>query len=354
MANEYILQDLIDRYILNELEGEALDKFKKKLREDSEFAKMVELQEALVSQIQEERKAELKSYIEENSKVEYIQNIWGKKWMYASAAIIAVTIGLYFTLQRMEQIPEVASNDKSDTQYAEEDIAGNGAPIETDSNDTLIDTSQETLDEPVFAVEDRGLIAEADKDELTNTDDQVNVLSELSMDEKKIAAKDDEIVLKDSLILTKNYVVAEIPPLNLAFAKDVSEDDLESVAVREEKERGKLFGNRRDKTSKNKVESLDSLADDATSKPAVTKVELKTQTIGVQFWKSVIGFKGYRYSEGRVQLYGISTDAILIFKKYQDSLYINISGTYFALIGNGQFNKYQKVTDAALLENLSR
>ena len=157
MANEYILQDWIDRYIKGELVGEALDKFKNRLRDDPDFAKNVELQQMLVAELQAQRKDELKAFISENAQVDYIQNIWSKKWMYASVAIVTIAIGLYFAVQRLEQQPGLSSSEKADQEnVATEDIA-------EDTNEAVVldntNTDQrEGISEPLDSIREPVLV----------------------------------------------------------------------------------------------------------------------------------------------------------------------------------------------------
>jgi hypothetical protein len=350
MANEYILQDLIDQYIKGELSGEALDKFKNKLRDDQDFSRKVELQQLLINQIQAERNAELKEYIAQNSKVEYIQNIWGKKWMYASAAIVTLAAGLYFALQRMESIPEIVSNEKADT----EQVEAEAVESEEDAALSFSDSSHQA--ESPAVDQDGAVIAQVEDSSIPETNDDVVTLSELSEEERKIASNDSEHVLKDSLLSTKSYPIVYVVLENdKSFAEVKLKDSQDTIAVEvEEKRENRLFGRRKKSDTRDRGTEADSLGVNAMTQANDIEDVVEIKRVKVQYWKSVVSFKGYRYTEGTVQLYGIDTNSKLTFKNYQDSLYINISGTYFALVGNGHFNKYVKVTDAALLKVLSR
>lgn len=359
MANEYILQDLIDQYIKGELAGEALDKFKNRLREDQDFAKKVELQQMLVAELQAQRKAELKAYMSENAKVEYIQNIWSKKWMYASAAIFITAIGLYFALQRIESQPGLTKSDENSIEQvdsSEQAVATNEADVQdTAKKDQYFVNVEDTPDETTLAENS----TDQDLEDVAET----VTLNRLSNEEKAIASDNNEKVLKDSIVLVKQYDIAFVNVQEEIKAND-SEVIKESAETISTKTRDGLFQRRKKNEAADKeVVFLDSTV--ANGKDIATQPEtddamtdrLKpkaNQRIQVEFWESVVKFKGYRYSGNNIQLYGIDTSTAISFKKYGDSLYINIAGTYFVLLGNNQYNKYVKVTDAALLNILSK
>lgn len=365
MANEYKIQDWIDQYIKDELEGEALDIFKKKLREDEEFAQKVELQKAIVAEIAAQRKAELKDFIQENAKVEYIQNIWGTRWMYASAAIIVVAIGLYFAIQRIDQnrIPDLVHTEET---TGAEDIAENDQHEAVEDAHDAVDTATnegagiEDLanGENPIAVNDN---APPDAD----TEDEPVTLTELSQEEREIASDDNEVVEKDSILATKVYpivVLAKVNTPGVALESDdlKNKDNIEEVVVSK-----KASSRKERRANKERADEVATDADADSLGQEITGREVKANqsvqyskttsgSVKVDFWKSVVGFEGYKFNGSMLQLYGVAPEASIHFKKFEQTLYINIAGTYFALQANNQFNKYKQVNDATLLEILAK
>jgi|GEM_PF-5414581 len=352
MANEYKLQDLIDQYLLGTLEGEALDIFKKRLRDDADFAKQVELQKMLVDEIQEVRKAELKEYLAENAEVQYIQNIWGTKWMYASAAIVTVAIGLYFVLQRLEPVHDMASEDKQNTETVHD---GDVAEAE-DAHE--IQEAHDSVERTMANVEEQDSTAIAEvqwENDANNSDSGLVRLRDLSKEEQELASDDKEVVEKDSLNSTKSYVIVPVQEINkVIVTPEAIEDSVEEETPRKKLRVRKNNSENTEAASGNSVDSIsrevqvDEKVANELAKPVIE------QSITVEFWNSVVKFEGYKLNGKKLQLYGVNETQNIIIKKYLNSLYINIDGTYFVLLDNNKFNKYQKVTDTKVLELLTK
>jgi len=383
MAKEYLYQDLIDQYFKGKLVGEALDKFKLKLKVDPEFARKVELQLLLIEEIKESRRKELKSFLTENARVDYIQNIWSTKWMYASAAIIILTLGTYFTLQRFNvkdkgiahteehQKPKISESDKADKNELRKeevgsDVKGDLTELEENKVETLTESSDE---ERKVELNDNGDLkyksADVDSDGLkTNSEKATVSMKDLGAREKELASDDNEVVEKDSMTFQR---VQSVTNLDLAKIKNIEQRDqymeegkLAEVTVKKQdkkKERGRKIAERRLKIEdQDSVDLVGTDEDfDAVNDNVVTAKTQKTpaQTITIQYWKSIVKYKGYRFDGSMLLLYGISQDDPISFKKYNQTLYMKHNGMFFVLISDKAFNKYKEVTDSELLKKLS-
>ncbi|MBS3914659.1 MAG: hypothetical protein KG003_09170 [Bacteroidetes bacterium] len=155
MENPELNNDLIDKYLRDELEGAELDSFLAKMESDSAFKKDVEFRKILVRGIQEHGAAQLKNFIRQRTTQRKIMTISFNTWYYAAAAVaillVASTVLLWVGQKNEMQGTEIADVKKTEPK---EQIPASGnepAQVVTGNKSELADS---TKSETYLALED--------------------------------------------------------------------------------------------------------------------------------------------------------------------------------------------------------
>lgn len=328
---------LIDQYLAGELSGRALDNFKVKLK-DPNFVEQVETQRQIISAIEEVRKQELKELLSSQTKVKYIQNQWGSRWTYLSAAIVILFVSAFFIMKQFDPTGESQIAKEETTTEQQEPVIEN---LTTTDSVTRVDSSLLAINTPPPApaleiVEDEVELDEEsiaddalDFDERPNgtfsTGDTFNEKDravDVTTNKAPVVAKTNEIKVKqENLLSSRNSVVSVMSP-DFNLYKEETEADEDGVA--------------------------DTVAD-----TIIRKKVLSTKNLSIEFWSSPIHFKGYQYSSGVLKLYEVSETSAISFKELDNRLYLNLDGTQYFINKNGKDNKFVVVTNSTLLKVLN-
>ena len=331
--NEERTYHLIDQYLNGELSGRDLDNFKAKLK-DPEFATQVEIQRQIMETIKDERKAELKRYITENSKVNYIKNSWGNTWTYASAAIVILFVSAFFIIKsfdnssQQQETVTVAPEDKSSEEPADTSASDSGMlAIEIPASQEAVtnDAPHETIE--ISETENEEVVQEELLDEFDGIHDdaegdiQPSVAAESTSQKRlEINTEFDPEVKKDQKISAKSFAVIQLRP------------DFKEV----------------DKASADEV-----VTEDSTEAKSLRYKEVSSRTLNVEYWKSPVGFNGYKYNYSSLALYGVDEEESISFKELDNRLYLKRGAKFFHLEKNGSYNKFVAVTNPTLLKVLN-
>lgn len=319
--NEEKKYHLIDQYLNGELTGRSLDNFKAMLK-DPEFAKQVEVQRQIMEVIKEERKTELKRLLSESSKVQYFQNSWGNTWTYASAAIVVLFVSAFFILKKYngpETLTPTVTVESSDEEVQAEmdttEVDSNMVAMEETRPDLADNASPETESiEEELTQEETESISDEEMDVFSEElDSDVNIETERALAENVDAIPE---IKKDQIISGKKFTVVRMTP---------------------------DFGPTRAKASE---------VDD-TSASELQYKEVNRRSLNVEFWKSPVGFKGYKYSSDKLILYDIDESTAIAFKELDNRLYLSLDGNYYHLEKNSTYNKFVAVTNKTLLKVLN-
>jgi hypothetical protein len=323
--------DWFDAYLRNELSEADKLSFELKLKEDTAFNESFQIHAILVKGIEVEGRKELKNFLKENTVINYWgQNFWSKTMRYASVAVFLFFAGLYalvhFYLQPKTQNNIAIVSEK-------ETISP-----KTEPNETELKESEQTPPQPPtineLAIEDTEI------DEITSSNENIGLtLQEESLD--KDGYNDDEqmmpepsseqakktsdyyvlkeIKLSDTLLLAV-HVVKKIDYSNTdnlykpktlskspTLPRNVQNSNLETSGV-----------------NKNRQVSNDSAS---VSKTEVKETKTNVKIIEaqpkyqVEFWTSPINFKGYKFVNKTIQLYGLGTTNVQL-KTYNNQLYL--------------------------------
>ena len=325
MKNEIEKLYLIDRYLKGELLGLALDEFKSKLRHDKDFAKEVEIQKAIIEGIKLARREHLLSVLkgeiipgtqlnssknsenisEPRNKIETkldAENTYKKmapsysfnsnNWYFAAAAVLFAGFFLYliFGYYLPHQKLQTVQQDTIETIASEPKI----------NVDEKIDEEPELVSNPF-------------------TKDS-SVKKEIDIVKVDQAKPNDSIsVVKDKKISETMYSVSAFETI-----KSANETNPNVAA-----------------SSENDLEI---------KKTPVRKV--RGSTVQVEYWESIVNFKGYKLNGGNLKLFDVKADEKVKLKYLDKSLYLNKNGNYYKLNSTSNFESYQKETNADIIKLL--
>ncbi|MFY0642835.1 MAG: hypothetical protein JXR19_00055 [Bacteroidia bacterium] len=322
---------LINQYLKGELKGRAMDEFKVRLKDEA-FARQVAEQSAIIDALKQVRKEELKALFKQETKTRYIQNQWGNKWTYASAAIVILFVSTFFIMKffvpnKDRHLATEELQDSADSTIANElpetEIDTQLLAIEdaTPPNPMALEETTETIDTLLVPS------IEIVEDEMDEDMDGVISTVEEEVTEANEPEQVDEIVVKsDKKIASKRYKVPQYSP---TFAE-------QTQATRSKDTAGEL---------------LDSQVVNAGASDAVE--EIKTVNLNVEFWSSPVNFKGYKYSKDGLQLFEIAPTQTLTFKFLDQRLYLKLGNSFYFLEKNNEFNKFVAVSNQTLLNVLN-
>lgn len=356
MSEEENIHDLIDQYLRGELERDELDRFRNRMRHEPDFAREVELHRSIVEGVRKVREKELKDYLRENAKVEYIGNIWGSRWLYASAAIIVVMVGMFFFIKKLDTGNQLAQDEQSADEVQKEILKPqNGYVTKNADTDEVNDTTAPEMELPQLVVVEDG-------EEMTLRSGAVSPEHDMSKlgEEERILEGDqilDSMVKTDELIASINYTVTVISSA-IRREKDKSDTldayfrDADSKAVtvtttdESKSKKGRLFRKSDEEDAKPESE--------VASEPSSTAAKITNRPISVQFWSSPVNFKGYKYNGQTLLLYGVDPSENIEFKEYGNQLYLKRGNQYYIINLANDYKKFTRLTNTAVIKELNR
>lgn len=318
---------LIDRFLKGELSGLTLDEFKSKLRTDKEFAEEVESQKAIIEGIKLARRQHLISVLngqkapelnlakEESTEntykisdsqpeitIAHTETVTNEKelgreyklrpnynnWAYAAVAVLFAGF-VYYAIFGYYIPHKRLEMANTDTSQTKMSPADNAITVPAD-------------DEPV-------LVENPNKKDTTGGVDAQNQLLAASGDSLKIE--------KDKKISETMYSVSAIETIPPGEAND------ENVSNGGNNDNLKL-----------------------------TTRKVRGASIKVEYWKSVVNFKGYKLNGSNLELFEIKPEESVSFKYLDKQLYLKKSGNYYKLNPSGNFEQYQKETDTEVIKKL--
>lgn len=335
---------LIDQYLNGELQGRALDQFKAQLK-DPEFRKAYDLQVSIVKAIEDHRKMELKSILSSKSDVKYIQNMWGQRWTYVSAAVFVLFISAFFIIKQfnLDRKQETLFTHETDQITEQEEWL-------SDLDSTMVDSGELAMAEstaiPNTQVTDPGLAPV--EDILVVEDEQIEdteAVEELVVSNSRMLAAAPESAANRDLAITEG-----INDSSTTFGfGDVSSKASTMKIKTEEMVDVKVFKVNLYALDFNKdgIARLDSLKQE--------DKETSNYSLRVEFWVSPVSFQGYKYasSTGALRLYGIGAGEPIHFKEFDNKLYLYWNGSYYSINKNGEDHKFVPVKHETIIRILN-
>lgn len=350
---------LIDAYLNGELLGRKLDAFKAQLKEDTELQQAVSTQKAIIAAIENSREKELKALMTKGTSARVVAMSPKSKFAMATAATVALlAVAAIYIIPTFNNKAETADATVENTE-SEEPITFVDSEQKGDSNyraneleDTKVDTQTlavvmpeekaivppmpEVVTTDIESVYDYDGAQEDDAIEEEATDDIAKDIVKTETNSITQAPTQDanDQILKDELIGSKAFTVLSLSP-------SFESENLSEVSVQTTSKRKK---SRAEKKAQKEAAENATRADNTST---------TTRGIKVEYWKSPVNYKGYKYNGATVQLYGVTQDKNLAFKELDSRLYIKMDGKQYYLGNNKTHQRLVEVTNPTLLKVLN-
>lgn len=348
MKEEQHIHELIDQYLRGELIGEELDLFRIRLRENKKFLRQVQVQKALIVEIGRMREAQLKSIFTKEKKKKRVFIIpFNRRIMSVAAVLLSIT-ALAMVLKMYLPKTDLAREDEDLTEKVEEDLANASEEVPINEAlpiDTVVaDNSNPVVDEDVMEEDSFPEIAE--KEEAPKEDIALNEnqnLSKLKEDEDKLKAEDidakKDVLLSSTRIAITSYVM-KVPAVESLDVKQVT------VASENTSKRSR---------KKDKQEEADDVEDTTVDEvPVAVPTSSTGRSITIQYWKSIVNFKGYNFDGNVLMLYSVPDKTPVQVATYNNKTYAKWGGSVYVIMANGKYQPFSKVTDAEVLKVIGK
>lgn len=322
-------QEHIDLYIKGLLKGEVLQQFEAAMSEDPAFADYVNTQMAIVEGIKSVRHDQLKDYLkQEIEKEPVVKPIVSTRIYWAVAASLAFLAIFYFTLKN--NLPDKTQPIVQNTEIPVNPDTASIANTQTEDQSLPPVPPPPTVEEWVGSHPE--ITEEIESNDMDYLDDAETIPPNAEIKE---AAADVE-VKQDRLWAARYYPIKE-QPLNTTKDKVVeTESELKKTPTSTKTEKNIPVTT---EESKNEV-------------PEVADVEKAQTTVKVEFWQSIVNFKGYSYNGILLKLYGIESNAKVSLHAIKGKVYLQWNDNFYYLSVTDKYREYEKVTDENILEIL--
>lgn len=329
MKEEQTHIELFDLYMRNELPDNDKTDFEKKLELDHEFKQQFTQYLLIVEGIKLHNREELKTFMKNEAKMEYWgQNFWGKKWNYASAALLLIFASLYIVTKQFNNSSSKQENDLAIEQQKEK------VELKTQEN-TSPKSEQNPVKEHIVAEEkplDNIVINEAEIPSVAEnessrgynleTDDAnmvVNIEEEKKISEKTLNINDvKEITFEFNNNTWNSQTSSTTLPSNFP-------NDKTSGRVNKQKKASS------DKNKENKTEVEEKKTVDTSARvKTLENTNVQSNKLLIQFWSSPLNYKGYQYNNNVLKLYGITENNTKL-HQYNKTLYLVNDGKVYRI-----------------------
>lgn len=354
MKEEQDIHELIDQYLRGELLGEELDLIKIRLREDKKFLRQVQIQQAIIEEIGKMRDMQLRSIFSKEKKKKRGFIIPFNRRVLSVAAIVLSITALSMVLKTFLPSIKMAMEDKK----AEELVATESDSLVSlveneDIAEQPVDTLLEFISELAEVVEEKKVVDPASaipaEDELPQEDVLLNETDDLSLlknaedqlDAKDIDAKKDELLSSSQITVTEFNMV--VP------TKEVEEITSMSTPTTEKS------SNRKKRRDKEKNAKADEVVTEVVVDKTIPVLESTVgKTITVEYWKSIVNFKGYHYDGSVLMLYELPDKTPVQVITYDNKSYVKWEGNVYNIVANDKFESFVKVANQEVLKVISK
>jgi hypothetical protein len=350
----------IDAYLSGELQGRKLDEFKAELRTNEDLQESVTIQEKIISAVNAERDKELKEYLigKTRKKVLQIAPIY-RTWMLTAAAIALLIVAAITLIPYINTTPEKNTTaiplpqkkkttdskvyepaplqETETTTVDTQTLAIAKVPDDTepeDENVILEIEDEDEFTEPLAEQNSGDMITSVTETDKTTDALKINtpVIKNIPPDQPITIQKSTDIEVRgDELLASRRFTVPGIEP---NFSIDATRLD--------ERQKDSATGKKKDENK-----------NISTERENVTDYAATSREVEVEYWKSVVNYKGYQYDGTKVKLYGIDTTKTLSFKELDSRLYLKSEGKQYYLEKNKKYNRLVEVTNPTLLKVLN-
>ena len=371
MATQERHIELFDKHVLGTINKEEKKELARLIENKPELELEFKTHKLLAEGIKLARKQELKDYLKEHGKVEYFQNIWGKKWRSASAVIVLLFTCSFFLVQYLSK---KASKDMA---IANKEEIIKPKQSKEDSNSSI-------LNEPITENKDiasiqkkdaetgspkKSRIEILDESDLTYNDDRSNDTTlfksledveyeEIKVDaEKKVPQKENKVI---DIPIAEERKIHDTTLIAQVYNKDIrlkvttlSQNEIQNAKVLSKVGKAKSKSN---SSRKNEVSLEDAgnnmIKDTLIASDEVDRDKTKYKiAIAVEFWQSPINFKGYQY-QTVLKIYGVKKEDVSVIQ-YNNILYLKVKNKYCRLIKSKEYLPFKYIKDKDLIQKLN-
>jgi hypothetical protein len=354
----------IDAYLNGELHGRKLDRFKADLKTNKNLQESVVIQEKIIKAINSEREKKLKDYLTENTRKKAVKPAqMYETWMLTAAAIAILVSAVVILIPNIstpykKNTSSISTPEKKKTTDSEiyepspslleeietvmedtQTMASATIPDVTDNIEPadeiiLLETESESADQLDEPDTDDFINSVSEKDTSTDAFKNSQTIAKNTLSDQPIPLlKSAEIeILGDELLASKHYILPSIETELSVNTTRLDEKQTESTS-REKKEV--------DKNTSTVEEDI------------IITNAANSRGIEVEYWKSVVNYKGYQYNGSKIKLYGIDQTKTLNFRELDNRLYLKLEGRQYYLEKNTKYNRLVDVTNPTLLKVLN-
>jgi len=319
---------LIDRFLKGELSGNALDEFKNRMKVNPEFAEEVWSQKAIIEGIKLARRNQLLAVLKgdklpsvvpvsisseptpspiessiEKTELPFSANKLKPKinnWYFAAAAVLFTGLFLYFVFGYY--LP------RQNGSYSHIDSSSNDSK-KGNQNNVNIDEPEDSIDLAYNPYKNDTAKLKLPKDDIATEIKPKTPEPGDSIKIEKDRKKAESLFSVSSLELIKPE---DVPPKDPNVSNDNTSPDLKVGEVR----------------------------------------KVKSSTVKVEYWQSVVNFKGYKLNGSNLQLFDVSPEEGVSLKFLDKHLYMKKNGSYYKLNPSGSFETYQKESNPEIIKLL--
>lgn len=318
---------LIDRFLKGELSGLTLDEFKSRLRTDKEFAEEVESQKAIIEGIKLARRQHLISILN------------GQKAPEMNLVNEESTENSY---KNADSEPEM--NVAQGETVTREKTLGKEYKLRPNYNNWAY-AAVAVLFAGFVYYAIFGYYIPHKRLEMANTDTSK---TKLSPTENNITVPSDE---EPELVENPNI-------------KDTSEtQDIKDPLMASAGDSLKVEKDKKISETVHSVSAFETIPEGEANDQNVSNGgsndnlklsmrKVRGSTIKVEYWQSVVNFKGYKLNGSNLQLFEIKPEESVSFKYLDKQLYLKKSGNYYKINASGNFEQYQKENDTEVIKKL--
>ncbi len=350
MKEEQHIHELIDQYLRGELIGEELDLFRIRLREDKKFLRQVQVQKAMIEEIGKVRETQLRSIFKKEKKKKRAFIIPFNRRVLSVAAVLLGITALAMVLKIYLPTNDLASEDQDITEKVEEDLtlAADEEPIqESLTIDTFMEDNS-NLEVVEEVIEEDPLDELAEKEVAPKEDialNEVKNLSRLREDEDKLKA--DDIDAKKDVLLSSTKIAIVSFEMKVPAVKST---DVKQVTVESESETTSKRSKKKDKK-----EEADFVEDTAVEDvPVAVPIATSGRNITIEYWKSIVNFKGYHFDGNVLMLYSVPDKTPVQVSTYNNKSYAKWGGNVYLILANGKYQPFSLVTDTEVLKVIGK
>ncbi len=330
----------IEKYLTGQMSAFDTGLFEVRLSSDEALREQLESVRMAIEVAKQYRAHELKLYIEKNAPKVYKNTFWQTTIIYAVAASLVLLSASYGVLvyfdkdkkqvaQEFELKPGLKDNPP-------EHLGRKGEQQKNEIETKAAEGDVLTLDEKTNYISDSIYPITKDEDKKQANKDYDGGIVAMEDIPATIQTADNFKVQTDELLLDTNfttYLAMEVPNAEKKALKKKSMMLPQST---------NSYRNNQTPAGNKQVENNNNETDKS--------IEYKPQQmLNVEFWKSPVNYKGYRYNTKKMIVYGMKpTDMVLI--KVKGTLYIKSAGQYYKIEENDRFNNFWPETVAPVEE----